>query len=264
MLRLIVLAAVLTSATSRVSASDLASIDRTIAKEPAYQSKQVKYCLLVFGPEAKTRVWLVQDGDTLYVDRNGNGDLTGEAKCVPIKQKDKFFRTFEAGSITDGLLTHTDLSISQLPVDEGGVGNAKEFARIKAQGGEPWTWWIRLSVERPADDSRPLPKRISYVINGDGFGYLLFANRPQEAPVIHLNGPWTLGLQDVKQQLTAGRSSRLQLGVGTPGIGPGTFAYVEYPKTIPVDVYPQAEITFPNQIRGADPITERYTLKSRC
>ncbi len=57
-------------------ALDLARLDRTIAKEPAYQSKQPRYCLLVFGSEAKTRVWLVLDGDTLYVDRNGNGDLT--------------------------------------------------------------------------------------------------------------------------------------------------------------------------------------------
>ena len=56
-------------------AVDLIKIDRTIAKEPVYQSKP-KYCLLVFGPEAKTRVWLVRDGDLLYVDRNGNGDLT--------------------------------------------------------------------------------------------------------------------------------------------------------------------------------------------
>ncbi len=38
-------------------AGDLGKIDRTIAKEPAYQTKP-KYCLLVFGPEAKIRVWL--------------------------------------------------------------------------------------------------------------------------------------------------------------------------------------------------------------
>src|SRR6516164_6560345 len=55
--------------------ADLTKIDRTIAKEPAYKSKP-KYGLLVFGPEAKSRVWLVLDGDVLYVDKNGNGDLT--------------------------------------------------------------------------------------------------------------------------------------------------------------------------------------------
>src|SRR5205823_2111017 len=49
---------------------ELSKIDRTIAKEPAYQSKAPKYCLVLFGLEGKTRVWFVHHGDTLYVDRN--------------------------------------------------------------------------------------------------------------------------------------------------------------------------------------------------
>ncbi len=61
-------------------AVDYAKIDRTIAKRPTYQSKAPKYCLLVFGPEADTRVWLVLDGEVLYVDRNGNGDLTEDGE----------------------------------------------------------------------------------------------------------------------------------------------------------------------------------------
>ena len=65
-------------------ATDLSKIDRTIGKEPAYQSKP-KYCLVVFGPEAKTRVWLVLDGDVLYVDRNGDGDLTANDERFPKK-----------------------------------------------------------------------------------------------------------------------------------------------------------------------------------
>ena len=55
---------------------DLTKIDRAITREPAYQSKSPRYCLVLFGPEALTRVWVVRDGNTLYVDRNGNGDLT--------------------------------------------------------------------------------------------------------------------------------------------------------------------------------------------
>jgi hypothetical protein len=55
--------------------ADLTKIDRTIFKEPKYTS-QPHYALLVYGPEAKTRIWLVLDGQVLYLDRNGNGDLT--------------------------------------------------------------------------------------------------------------------------------------------------------------------------------------------
>ena len=64
-----------------LTAADLTQIDRKITREPTYRSKP-KYCLLVFGPEAKVRVWLVLDGDTLYVDRNGNGDLTEAGERV--------------------------------------------------------------------------------------------------------------------------------------------------------------------------------------
>ena len=43
------------------AAADLSKIDRTIRKEPVYLSKSPKYCLLVFGPKAETRVLLVLD-----------------------------------------------------------------------------------------------------------------------------------------------------------------------------------------------------------
>src|SRR6516162_9673546 len=90
-------------------AADLAKIERKIAKEPAYQTKTPKYCLLVFGLAAKTRVWLVQDGDTLYVDRNGNGDLTEDGKRVTLKQQNDSYRAFDAGDLTLDGLTHTGL-----------------------------------------------------------------------------------------------------------------------------------------------------------
>src|SRR5262245_16890818 len=49
---------VLKPATDPPDRADLTKINRTIGKEPPYESKP-KYCLVVFGPEAKTRVWLV-------------------------------------------------------------------------------------------------------------------------------------------------------------------------------------------------------------
>jgi hypothetical protein len=123
---------------------------------------------------------------------------------------------------------------------------------------------VGVAAERPAEDKRPLPRRIKYIANGDGLGYLLFADRPQDAPVIHFNGPWTLGLQDVKQSFTPGKQARFQIGVGTQGIGAGTFTFVLYPDTIPNDVYPVAEITFPPKAAGETAIEQKFTLKQRC
>src|SRR2546423_1487819 len=98
-----------------LTAVDLTKIDRTILKEPVYKSKAPRYCLLVFGPEAKTRVWLVLDGDTLYVDRNGNGDLTEEGERVAAKddrRRSEGQFTFEVGDLRDGALLHKKFNIS--------------------------------------------------------------------------------------------------------------------------------------------------------
>jgi hypothetical protein len=249
-------------AASAAGAADLTKVDRTIAKEPAYKGKP-KYCLLVFGPEAKSRAWLVQDGDVLYVDRNGNGDLTEKDKKVALKQGTKDFRNFEAGELRIDGLTHGDLRVSQMRATAEFVGNNKEWERVKAQD-EPWTWSVYVKAERSADDKRDLPKTIGYVANGDGLGMLLFADRPQDAPIVQLNGPFSLGLQDVKQVFTAGHQTMLQIGVGTQGVGPGTFSFVLYPDTIPADAYPEAVITFPAKEAGGKPITQKFVLKERC
>jgi len=247
-----------------VQAADLNAVDRKIAKEPAYQTKTPRYCLLVFGPEAKTRVWLVQDGDTLYVDRNGNGDLTEEGKKVACKDKGEGFVSFPAGEVKADGLTHTDLFVTLMKATEDLVGNMGEWKRIEKESSDGWIWTVRLKAERDANDKRLLPKKIGYLVNGDGLGMLVFGDKPQTAPIIHLNGPWTLGLQDMKQQFVAGHKSQLQIGVGTQGIGQGTFAFVLYPNTIPADAYPEAEITFPARSADKKALASKLTMKQRC
>src|SRR5262249_20682043 len=82
---LVCLASLFGGLLSPAPAADLSKIDRSISKEPAYQTKSPKYCLLVFGMDANYRVWLVLDGDTLYVDRNGSGDLTEPGKSTKVE-----------------------------------------------------------------------------------------------------------------------------------------------------------------------------------
>ena len=96
-----------------------AAFRTAIRKEPAYHSKP-KYCLLAFGPEAKTRVWLVQDGDRLYVDRNGNGDLTEAGEKIAAEKRggatDGEY-TFKAGDIPDGPRLHKALTVHVSKLD---------------------------------------------------------------------------------------------------------------------------------------------------
>ena len=66
---------------------DYSGIDRTIGKEPAYTAQPL-YCLFLLDREGKFRVWAVFDKsapdarhyDVLYLDKNGNGDLTEEGE----------------------------------------------------------------------------------------------------------------------------------------------------------------------------------------
>jgi hypothetical protein len=245
-------------------ASDLTKVDRKIRVEPTYQSKSPKYCLLALGADAKTKVWLVQDGDTLYADLNGNGDLTEPGERFKMKHEEATYRTFDVGEFKLDGLTYSGFGFTQMKAAPETVGNPDEWERLKRSSPDAWMWMMAITAERPGDDFRPLPKKISYIINGDGNGMLLFADKPQDAPLIHINGPWTLALQDRKQRLIPGHSKMLQIGVGTQGVGPGTFAWVLYDKTIPDNVYPEVEITYPTKSAGEEPIRRKYTLKQRC
>lgn len=122
MFRVLSLVALIALFTPHLRAADLTKIERTIRKEPTYQSKQPRYCLLVFGPEAKFRVWLVLDGKTLYVDRNGNGDLTEDGEKIAAKKGLDIFGEdgeyiFDVDAIHEGPRTHKNFSLTIRKLD---------------------------------------------------------------------------------------------------------------------------------------------------
>ena len=251
-----------------LSAQDLTKIDRRLVKEPAYQTKQVKYCLLVFGPEAAYRVWLVQDGETLYVDRNGNGDLTEPGEKIEAKKGDAtdpaegcFY--FEAGDIPEGKLRHKRLTVVLRKIDH----MAQQEEQIKQhlqQYPQARGCMLGLEVEIPGWKGIGLGGRIMQVVAlCDAHGVLVWGDAPQSAPVLHLRGPWHL-LPFSRQQMMVGRPTDLMLGVGTPGVGPGTTAYVGYEGLMPEKAYPTAEITYPPLRPGEPPLKELFELKERC
>jgi len=248
-------------------AYDLTKIQRKIAHEPAYVSKP-KYCLLVFGPEAEPRVWLVLDGDALYVDRNGNGDLTEGGERISAKRSDDANAEggnllFEAGDVSAGELTHKNLLVSVGKLDYVAERDEqlKEYltAHPQARGCS-----VRIDVEMPDWKGAGIGGRIQQQVSvGDVCGLLEFADRPEGAPIIHFGGPWQVTLYG-PQRLTAGRTGELVLGVGTPGLGAGTTAFIGYEGVIPEKVYPTVEVTYASARRGDSPVKEQYELKERC
>ena len=238
-------------------AVDLTKVDRSIKKEPVYQTKSPAYCLLVFGPEAKTRVWLVRDGSMMYVDRNANGDLTETGKRVrgeekrpkvisvtPGEEIDARTWSFQLGEISEGedKPTHTELLVEL------------EHYRHIPKTGKPWI-----------DEDTHITLRLGGKQVQSVYGNFQFAARPEEAPVIHLNGPLTMKplVPGMGLALKRGEGIELRTVVGTPGLGEDTFAWWNN-DAVPKEVNPIAEIEYPNKDRGGKPILVQYVLSQRC
>src|SRR5262245_43362144 len=225
-----------------VTAVQLGKIDRTIAKEAIYKSKP-QYCLLVFGPQAKTRVWLVLDGDVLYVDRNGNGDLTAEGERTDTREqlgwRAGFAVEFKGGTIIDeGDIKHTDLIVRQT-----GFGPSLMHTVLVTVAG----------------------KRRQYAAI-DEQGSLHFAEKATEAPLVHFGGPLTMQLLPFpKQTLRRGsKGNDLTALIGTPGLGKRTFAMLFYDGCVPNEVHPIAEVESPPTAQGKQRATVRVSLTHRC
>jgi hypothetical protein len=213
---------------------DLTRVDRTIAKEPAYQSKSPGYGLLVFGPEAKSRAWVVLDGDFLYVDRNCNGDLTEAGERLVVKRKPKQNLAKKQSG--------TSSAVASVPVvitDLGGARHQLTF-RLTSTG-------VGLVARCHG----------SQYVGSTYRDDLVFATRPQDAPIVHLNGPLTLQLVDPPRRWPPGARVDLVVLFGTPGLGKGTFAYMiqGFPSR------PTAEIQFPAKNPRAAPRVVKLALK---
>jgi hypothetical protein len=209
--------------TDNLPAADLTKIDRTIVKEPVYRSKSPRYCLLVFGASAKTRVWLVLDDDVLYVDPTGRGNLAGDAKRISptafkevvqsVRQENPpTERDYLIGDVVeiDSKTKHTDLRIMHYRYDALKTVLYCVYVQVKGK------------FEQTA--------------------VIAFADRPEKAPIIHLNGPLTMGFYGEKPELAAGAESKLSFCVGIQGLG--AFTVLDY-KPIPASLLPVAEIEFP-------------------
>ena len=254
--------------------ADTPKIDRTIRKEPTYRTKDPKYGMLMFGSESKERVWLVLDGDVLYVDRNGSGDLTEADKKVRAitalardLELDGYF--FDVGEVAVGGRTHKGLNISftrlTSPANRSLVNRPEAKAALAK---DPKAQVVRIpgvDVEIPWLNGEGIGGRAVFMVGpADLHGVFQFGASPATAPVVKFFDPLEITFYSELPSLRVGRPSELELVVGVPGIGPGTFAMLGYEKTVPKSANPVIELSLPPSAPGNSPVTEKTELKSRC
>lgn len=215
--------------TAQAMAEGTPKIDRAIAKEPVYQTKQPEYWLLVFGPDATTRVWVVRDGDVLYVDRNGDGDLTGADERVPFKD----------GGLAQALpiaAGKTPFAITSLHTMEAG----RYYVRVEAEGKR-----LQYASVKPASRREDAP-----VLHFDGPLVMGLAHTdPSQQPLRRSSKPYDFSVLVT----TAGPAQKEAWG-----------PVIDHQKYVPADVHPVAEFEFVPKKAGGETIKVKAVLNLRC
>jgi hypothetical protein len=251
-----------------IPAQDKKNVVRVQLKEPAYQTKTPRYARLAFGPEATSVIWLVHDGDCLYVDRNGNGDLTGaDAKIHATKAEytdpKEGTYLFDIGDLKEGSLTHKSVQVYVSKIDY--LANSMPIVKTYVEKHpDSLAYMVIIDVEMPGLKGTGIGGRVNQRSSlVETQGVLRFADTPQEAPQLHFRGPWQIAL-DAGQSITVGREIDMVLVLVTSGKGPGSGVQTAYEKLVPNDIHPQVQITFPPERPEAAPHRELYELKERC
>ncbi len=259
-------AVVLSSLAVPALSGDLAKVDRTIAKLPQLTSEHPEYCLLVFGADLHKRVWLVHDGPVLYVDRNGNGDLTEPDERVtadPDYGDPSGGYKFKAGNISDGQLVHKDMQVRWFRLDH--LKGSDPRVKALLEQNPKWRGCsVSIDVDMPGQLGSGIGGRVACEASWqDASGLFHFGASPETAPIINFGGPWQITCYS-KEPWHLGGLNEFDLAMGTPGIGPGATAFVAYEGVIPPDVKPVVKVVYPPQEEGQRSVEKTYELEHRC
>jgi hypothetical protein len=245
--------------------TDLSNIDRTIVREPKYSS-QPFYVLLAIGVNAEKRVWIVVDGDHLYVDRNSNGDLTersehvsldvevGKKHIFPPGGPVKEWKVFNIGEVAGMQLRLHFWVRNEDFVQEDGTEYVKKYRDMRRKNG-----WENASLYRVVKDNvwAQIP--------------VILCQSPKDAQVCHISGPLTiLPKWGSRQKLKAGDSAEctFETNIGTYCLPPRNYSeQMLAPITteeVPVDVHPVVHFKFPHKTPGKQPIELKISLNQRC
>lgn len=219
---------------------DYDKIDRSIGKQPQYQSAKPEYGLLLFGPRARLKVWLAIDGDTIYLDCDGDGDLTDDGERF---EKEADCKDVE---ITD---------------PDGQARYVITGLRVYREKDSPPNVSVDIDIHGPLEYEQ--------------YCDLTLAATPDKAAIAHFHGPLTVGSRTIAWKLPPDltleareKPSDLYAWIGTMGEKHGCWVVVrshDGDKCLFADgVRPKVTVEFPAKAAGAPTIRRQYTLDEFC
>lgn len=241
---------------------DLRAQAAQILNEPEYGGTP-HYALLVFGEKADTQTWLVVDNTTVYLDRNGDGDLTTTGEKIHLDEK------------------------ATAKIEVGGTGEFKgmnvfDLGNVSGHNFELQVW-VRNENYQPRsrrDIERVKQRRENGWMNatlwrtfdgGDGRAQLplTLCPKPEDSQISHIGGMLTYNLKSgERQKLERSVECIFDIRIGTPGLATRNSQYAVFSnlttKEVPEHIAPSAVFTFANKSEGADPIVMTVDLDLRC
>src|SRR5262245_51961023 len=150
------------------------------------------------------------------------------------------------------------------------ISQSQAFRQLARKQPDDYVYSISLHLQGARRLGKAAEHEDAYVLQTAGWdhsGFLQFADNPEKAPVVHFNGPWHLGMQLPflgTGTLSPATERELEIGLGSPGLGAGTFSFAWYDKLIPKTLHPVADIEFPPKLAGQKGIKVQVTLTKRC
>jgi len=222
---------------ARASTNVVSHFDRTILKEPAYQATP-KYSLITLGTSGEVKVWMVEDGKRLFVDKNANGDLTDDGPPIePSKFRHLDGRRWDFEYLLDAITPTNGSRHTHFILSRWNYNDPED------------SYGLSLSV----DDRMPM--------YAGWFGTFWSTNHEQ-APVIHFGGPFTPQLLRRKAFTIGEKHERLSLCLFNPVSEPGAVSRLSI-DALPRIVVPKLNIEWPTA-HGGTPLHTSHELTQRC
>ena len=211
-------------------------VDRRIVREPNYESTP-QYCLIILGASGNVKVWMVEDGKRLYVDRNANGDLTDDG--APIKPSD-------VRQLDDSRWDFDYLLDAITPSD--GSRHTQFKLRRWNYGGKDDSYGLSISLDGRLAMGLAYAPDEQIPMYAGWFG-TFWSRKTATAPVIHFGGPLTPQMLREKEFVIGSGPRRLSMALMNSGSGPGAVSRLSI-DALPVHVVPRLVIDWPTPDDG--------------